>query len=125
MIVSRVRAFLRSRRPCAASTTFFTRPVCPAVPTVNHLPVGRAMPHVTPPVFERALTFGSVMPHCAGMTSFLHRLGRACVRRRRLVVLAWALLAIAAVGLGQASGGRTSDAFEIPGVESQQAYDVL
>ncbi|HEX5945470.1 MAG TPA: MMPL family transporter [Acidimicrobiales bacterium] len=59
------------------------------------------------------------------MTSFLYRLGRACVRRRRLVVLAWALLAIAAVGLGQASGGRTSDAFEIPGVESQQAYDVL
>ena len=59
------------------------------------------------------------------MTSFLYRLGRACVRRRRLVVLAWALLAIAAVGLGQASGGRTSEAFEIPGVESQQAYDVL
>ena len=59
------------------------------------------------------------------MTSLLYRLGRACVRRRRLVVLAWAALAIAVIGLGQASGGRTSDAFEIPGVESQQALDVL
>ena len=59
------------------------------------------------------------------MTSLLYRLGRACVRRRRLVALAWTLLALAAVGLGQASGGRTTDAFEIPGVESQQAYDVL
>src|SRR5690606_30196239 len=44
---------------------------------------------------------------------------------RRLVVLVWAVLAIAAIGLGQAGGGRTSDAFDIPGVESQEALDVL
>jgi putative drug exporter of the RND superfamily len=59
------------------------------------------------------------------MTSLLYRLGRASVRRRRLVVLAWVLLTLAVVGLGQASGGRTSDAFEIPGVEAQRALDVL
>ncbi|HEX6570363.1 MAG TPA: MMPL family transporter [Acidimicrobiales bacterium] len=59
------------------------------------------------------------------MTSLLYRLGRACVRRRRLTVLAWALLAVGVIVLGQASGGRTSDAFEIPGVESQRALAVL
>jgi RND superfamily putative drug exporter len=59
------------------------------------------------------------------MTSLLYRLGRASVRRRRLTVLAWAVLAIGVIALGQASGGRTSDAFDIPGVESQHALDVL
>ena len=59
------------------------------------------------------------------MTSLLYRLGRAAVRRRRLVLLAWAALAIAVIVLGQAAGGRTSDAFDVPGVESQRALDVL
>jgi putative drug exporter of the RND superfamily len=59
------------------------------------------------------------------MTSLLYRLGRAAARRRRLVVLAWAAVALAVVVLGQASGGRTSDAFTVPGVESQRALDVL
>ena len=59
------------------------------------------------------------------MTSLLYSLGRASVRRRRLVALAWALIAVGVVALGQASGGTTSDAFEIPGVESQRALDVL
>ena len=59
------------------------------------------------------------------MTSLLYRLGRASVRRRRLTVLVWAVLAVGVIVLGQASGGQTSDAFDIPGVESQQAYDVL
>jgi RND superfamily putative drug exporter len=60
-----------------------------------------------------------------GMTSLLYRLGRACVRRRRRVLLAWALVALAVIGLAAARGGRTSDSFDIPGVESQQAYDLL
>jgi putative drug exporter of the RND superfamily len=59
------------------------------------------------------------------MTSLLYRLGRAAVRRRRLVLLAWAALAIGVIVLGQAAGGRTSDAFDVPGVESQRALDVL
>src|SRR5919106_1542349 len=58
------------------------------------------------------------------MTAFLYRLGRGAVRRRRLTVLAWALLAVGIIVLGQAAGGRTSDTFEIPGVESQRALDV-
>jgi RND superfamily putative drug exporter len=59
------------------------------------------------------------------MTLLLYRLGRAAVRRRRLVLLVWAVLAVGAIGLGQAGGGQTSDAFDIPGVESQRALDVL
>jgi putative drug exporter of the RND superfamily len=61
----------------------------------------------------------------AGMTSLLYRLGRAAVRRRRLVLLAWAVLAVAVLGIAGARGGETSDAFDIPGVESQKALDVL
>jgi RND superfamily putative drug exporter len=59
------------------------------------------------------------------MTSLLYRLGRAAVRRRRLVLLVWAVLAVAVLGVASARGGETSDAFDIPGVESQQALDVL
>jgi putative drug exporter of the RND superfamily len=59
------------------------------------------------------------------MTLALYRLGRAAVRRRRLVVLAWVLVALGTVFAAQASGGSTSDVFEIDGVESQQALDVL
>src|SRR5262245_9657674 len=59
------------------------------------------------------------------MTSLLYRLGRWAVRRRRLVLLAWAVVAVAVIVASQAGGGRPSDAFEIPGVESQRALDVL
>src|SRR6266511_1718322 len=59
------------------------------------------------------------------MTLALYRLGRAAVRRRRLVVVAWIVAALVVIGLGQASGGKTSDAFEIPGVEAQRALDLL
>jgi RND superfamily putative drug exporter len=59
------------------------------------------------------------------MTSLLYRLGRASVRRRRRVLLAWALVALAVIGLAAGRGGQTSDAFDVPGVESQQAYDLL
>jgi RND superfamily putative drug exporter len=59
------------------------------------------------------------------MTSLLYRLGRSAVRRRRLVLLIWAALAIGVIVVSQVGGGRTSDAFEVPGVESQQALDVL
>ena len=40
-------------------------------------------------------------------------------------LLAWAVVALAVIGVSAARGGQMSDAFEIPGVESQQAYDVL
>ena len=59
------------------------------------------------------------------MSRLLYRLGRAAVRRRRLVVLAWIVAAVGVIALGSLSGGKTSDAFEAPGVESQTALDVL
>jgi putative drug exporter of the RND superfamily len=59
------------------------------------------------------------------MTLFLYRLGRACVRRRRLVLAVWLLGAVGTIVAGQASGGTTIDSFEVPGVEAQQALDVL
>jgi putative drug exporter of the RND superfamily len=59
------------------------------------------------------------------MTSFLYRLGRACVRRRRLVLALWLVGAVGAIAAGRLSGGTTIDSFEVPGVEAQQALDVL
>ena len=59
------------------------------------------------------------------MTLALYRLGRLAVRRRRLVLAAWVVAALLVIGLAQAAGGKTSDAFEIPGVEAQRALDLL
>jgi putative drug exporter of the RND superfamily len=59
------------------------------------------------------------------MTPFLYRLGRGAVRRRRLTLLVWALIALGIIAAAQVGGGETSDRFEIPGVESQRAADIL
>jgi putative drug exporter of the RND superfamily len=59
------------------------------------------------------------------MANALHRLGRFAVRRRRLVLGSWIVALVAAVGLVVGSGGAFSDSFEVPGVESQAAYDLL
>jgi putative drug exporter of the RND superfamily len=59
------------------------------------------------------------------MANALHRLGRFAVRRRRLVLGTWILALVAALGLAVASGGAFADDFEIPGTESQAAYDLL
>ncbi len=59
------------------------------------------------------------------MSTSLYRLGRFAVRRRWLVLIVWI---VALVGLGTAgkmAGGELHDEFTIPGVESQQALDVL
>ena len=59
------------------------------------------------------------------MATYLYRLGRTAYRRRRLVVTLWILL-LALVGVGAATlSGPTSDAFSIPGTESQKAIDLL
>ncbi|MGW3622188.1 MMPL family transporter [Streptomyces sp. NPDC000880] len=59
------------------------------------------------------------------MASFLYKLGRSAFRRRRLVVLLWvALLALAGVGAANASTA-TSSSFSIPGTEAQKAFDLL
>jgi RND superfamily putative drug exporter len=59
------------------------------------------------------------------MTRLLYRLGRACVQRRRRVVLVWIALAVGVIVLGQAAGGKTAGSFDVPGVEAQRALDTL
>jgi RND superfamily putative drug exporter len=59
------------------------------------------------------------------MAQLLYRLGRFSFRRRRLVAGLWALvLALLAAG-ALTLGGKTVDAFSIPGTESQEALDAL
>jgi RND superfamily putative drug exporter len=55
----------------------------------------------------------------------LYRLGRFAYRRRGRVLLAWlALLILSGVGASTLAGDN-SDSFEIPGTESQLAFDLL
>jgi putative drug exporter of the RND superfamily len=59
------------------------------------------------------------------MSLLLYRLAHLCIRRRRRVVAAWLAVLI---GIGAASvalGGETTDAFTLPGTESQEAFDLL
>ncbi|SCG52980.1 MMPL family transporter [Micromonospora coxensis] len=59
------------------------------------------------------------------MATLLYRLGRASLRRRRLVVAVWLVVL---VGLGVAAAtlkGPTASNFTMPGTESQQALDLL
>jgi putative drug exporter of the RND superfamily len=73
----------------------------------------------------REMTPSSTARRSTPRTAFLYRLGRAAVRRRRLTVLAWALIAVGVIALAQTAGGSMSDTFAIPGAESQRALDVL
>ncbi|WP_320067524.1 MMPL family transporter [Micromonospora sp. RTGN7] len=59
------------------------------------------------------------------MATLLYRLGRASLRRRRLVAVIWLVVL---VGLGIAAAtlrGPTASNFTMPGTESQQAIDLL
>jgi RND superfamily putative drug exporter len=59
------------------------------------------------------------------VATVLHRLGRLAFRRRGVVLLLW-VLALAAAGAGAATLAQpTSNAFSIPGTESQRALDLL
>src|SRR4029079_5730493 len=59
------------------------------------------------------------------VATYLYRLGGWAFARRRWVVGAWALVLGAVVVCAIAFGGRTSNKFEVPGTESQQAMDLL
>ncbi|RAG87549.1 MMPL family transporter [Streptacidiphilus pinicola] len=59
------------------------------------------------------------------MSTYLFALGRWAFRRRRLVLGIWLLVAVLAVVLATASGGKTNDTFTIPGTESQRTTDLL
>jgi RND superfamily putative drug exporter len=59
------------------------------------------------------------------VATYLYRLARASFRHRRLVIAAWLLLLVL-LGLGAANlKSATSNSFTIPGVEAQQASDLL
>ena len=59
------------------------------------------------------------------MATYLYRLGRFSFRRRRLILALW-LAALALLGVGAATlSGPTSDEFTIPGTEAQEAMDLL
>jgi len=59
------------------------------------------------------------------MATLLYRLGRASFRRRKLVVILWAVL-LAALGCAAlAFRGPSSSDFTMPGTESQRAIDAL
>jgi RND superfamily putative drug exporter len=59
------------------------------------------------------------------MARFLHRLGGAAVRHRKLVLLVWLVAAVSLFGISKVAGGQLSDEFRIPGVESQKALDLM
>lgn len=59
------------------------------------------------------------------MSTSLYRLGRFAVRRRWLVLISWILALVVLAASGRLAGGELHDEFTIPGVESQQALDVL
>ncbi|MGW8379095.1 MMPL family transporter [Streptomyces sp. ODS28] len=59
------------------------------------------------------------------MATLLYRLGRFSFRRRGRVVALWLLLLALLGGAAAAFSGPTTDKFEMPGTESQQAMDSL
>ena len=59
------------------------------------------------------------------MSKHLYRLGHWCVRRRRVVLATWIAVLFGVGILASTIGGPVSDAFSIPGTESQQAMDLL
>ena len=59
------------------------------------------------------------------MSNWLYRIGLFSSRHRRWVVAGWVLLAFAAVMANRTVDAGTVDNFEVPGVESQEAVDLL
>ncbi|MEA2001770.1 MAG: MMPL family transporter [Actinomycetota bacterium] len=59
------------------------------------------------------------------MSAFLFRLGRFSARRRLAVLVMWAAAFATLVGTNVLVGGEAVDNFEVPGVESQDAIDLL
>ncbi|MGH9187761.1 MAG: MMPL family transporter [Acidimicrobiales bacterium] len=55
----------------------------------------------------------------------LQRLARACYRRRWAVLGAWVALLVGLFALNSAFGGKFLDDFDLPGSESQEAFDLL
>ena len=59
------------------------------------------------------------------MSRFLFHLGRRCARHPWRVLGVWLTIAAAVIGLDGHLGGTTKDNFTVPGVEAQEADDLL
>lgn len=59
------------------------------------------------------------------MATLLYRLGRASFQRARWVLTLWLVAFVAIGGSGVAFGGQTDEQFDIPGSESQEAFNRL
>ena len=59
------------------------------------------------------------------MANFLYQLGRSCVRHKLKTILIWLAVAFTLIGLNRAIGGELTNGFNVPGLDSQKAYDLL
>ena len=59
------------------------------------------------------------------MSSFLYRLGQRCARHPWRVFGVWLMIAAIVLGVNNQLGGAANDNFTVPGVESQEARDIL
>lgn len=59
------------------------------------------------------------------MATYLYRLGHFAVRRRKWVLSFWVVLLVGVGVFSSMAGGETVDSLELPGTESQQAFDLL
>jgi len=59
------------------------------------------------------------------MSSFLYRLGRRCAERPWLVIAVWATAAVVIVTASIGLGREMEDSFDVPGVDSQRATELL
>lgn len=59
------------------------------------------------------------------MATLLYRLGKVSYRRWGRVITAWIVALLVILGAGLAAGSQTEEAFDIPGSESQEAFERL
>jgi RND superfamily putative drug exporter len=59
------------------------------------------------------------------MATLLYRLGRGAFRRRRWVTLSWAAVLLGVVLAALSAGEAADDSDSMPGIESQQAFDLI
>ncbi|MDG2114659.1 MAG: MMPL family transporter, partial [Actinomycetota bacterium] len=59
------------------------------------------------------------------MSRFLYSLGRACVRHRYRTIGVWLVSAVVLIGLSSSVGGELGNAFEVPGLDSTEAFQLL
>src|SRR5690606_34225691 len=88
---------------------------------------GTSHPGVSQPAHSCAVLFSSPCTQNGEthVATFLYRLGRFSYRRRKIVGAIWlALVVLFGVG-ASALSGPTQDSFEIPGTESQEAFNLL